>query len=241
MAPTPSEARRSAKRRRQLDEDDDDNDDQPPPRRMFFMVFVAFFLLVGVLLMITKHVMLDRHLTSEELAKGMVDGIARDRFFHLSASRAMTKQQHYDITNTTAMARSKSGSGTGSAMNLQKQPQPQSSTAASTCQITFTPTCPISHSLLQYWEDTTDCYHSPLRSNSGLQAPLADRRYVVFQPDLGGWNNIRMALEVVILFALVSGRVLVMPPDAVLYLLASNKNWDKNKSSMDDYLDFERM
>jgi hypothetical protein len=67
---------------------------------------------------------------------------------------------------------------------------------------------------------------------------VVDRRYVVFQPDLGGWNNIRMALEVVILFAVATGRVLVMPPHAILYLLAGNKKWGDNKSTMDDYLDF---
>lgn len=50
-----------------------------------------------------------------------------------------------------------------------------------------------------------------------------------------------MALEVVILFALVTGRILVLPPDAVLYLLHMNKKWGDNKSGVDDYLDFERM
>jgi hypothetical protein len=92
--------------------------------------------------------------------------------------------------------------------------------------------------VIPYWEETTDCYESPLRRGSGLAAPVVDRRYVVFQPDLGGWNNIRMALEVVILFAVATGRILVMPPHAILYLLAGNKKWGDNKSTMDDYLDF---
>jgi hypothetical protein len=46
----------------------------------------------------------------------------------------------------------------------------------------------------------------------GLAAPIEERRYVVFQPDTGGWNNIRMALEIVIIFAKVTGRILVIPP-----------------------------
>lgn len=101
-----------------------------------------------------------------------------------------------------------------------------------------TPTCRIS-SAVQYWSNSTDCFESPGRRQYGLQAPEAQRRYVVFQPDLGGWNNIRMALEVVILFALVTGRILVMPPDAVLYLLSKNKKWKDNFSNMDDYFNFD--
>lgn len=41
-----------------------------------------------------------------------------------------------------------------------------------------------------------------------------------------------MALEIAILFAKVTGRVLVLSPPAVLYLLHMNKKWDDNKSSV---------
>ena len=88
--------------------------------------------------------------------------------------------------------------------------------------------------VVQYWANPTDCFPPPV-----LDADPLLRKYVVFQPDLGGWNNIRMALEVVILFALVTRRVLVLPPDAVLYLLSKNKRWDDNYSSMDDYFNFD--
>ena len=108
------------------------------------------------------------------------------------------------------------------------------------CRLSFPPQCAINPSVI-YWDQETDCFESPLRNSSGLQAPLIDRRYVVFQPDLGGWNNIRMALEVAILFAHLTGRILVIPPDAVLYLLVGNKKWDDNRSSMDDFVDFTRL
>lgn len=58
--------------------------------------------------------------------------------------------------------------------------------------------------LVKYWDEVTDCYVSPLRRVHGLEArDHRARRFVVFQPDEGGWNNIRMALEVVVLIAQV--------------------------------------
>jgi hypothetical protein len=45
------------------------------------------------------------------------------------------------------------------------------------------------------------------------------QKYLVFQPDLGGWNNIRMAAETAIMFAMASGRTLVLPPKLSFYLL----------------------
>lgn len=93
--------------------------------------------------------------------------------------------------------------------------------------------CSISDSV-QYWSNPTDCYQIEPTPKDPKK-----RKYVVFQPDLGGWNNIRMSLEVVILFALITKRTLVLPPDAVLYLLSKNKKWDDNFSNMDDYFNFD--
>jgi hypothetical protein len=39
----------------------------------------------------------------------------------------------------------------------------------------------------------------------------------------------------------VTGRILVLPPNAVLYLLHMNKKWGDNKSGMEDYFDFEKL
>jgi len=94
--------------------------------------------------------------------------------------------------------------------------------------------------LVKYWEDGTDCYDSSLKTISGSTARLEDRRYILFQPDLGGWNNIRMSLETTMVFALATGRILVLPPDAVLYLLIQNNKWADNRGGVQDYIDFSR-
>jgi hypothetical protein len=118
-----------------------------------------------------------------------------------------------------------------------------SSSGGDTCKVVLPEEglgCRISP-LVKYWHTTTDCYTSPLREKNGLSASVSDRRYVVFQPDLGGWNNIRMSLEVTIVFALVTGRILVLPPRSVLYLLNKNKKWEDNKTGVEDYIDFNRI
>eukprot|EP01035_Chromulina_nebulosa_P028048 gene28048-36960_t len=108
------------------------------------------------------------------------------------------------------------------------------------CTMQFLDKCPI-NPIVKYWDEVMDCYVSPLRYLNGLSAPSRARKYLIFQPDLGGWNNIRMALEIAILLAKVTGRILVLSPPAVLYLLAMNKKWKDNKSSMEDFFDFEKL
>lgn len=108
------------------------------------------------------------------------------------------------------------------------------------CLVSFPPKCSI-HPAVRYWNEETDCYTTALQKFHGLNASIENQKFVVFQPDLGGWNNIRMALEVVILFAKITGRILVFPPQAVLYLLVKNRKWGDNKSTMEDYFDFDRL
>lgn len=115
-------------------------------------------------------------------------------------------------------------------------------TAESSCTIRFPATCEMDPRMIKYWDEEADCFESPLRNISGLQNPVIEKRkFVVMQPDLGGWNNIRMALEIGLLFAQVTGRIFVLPPPAVLYLLHRNKKWKDNFSTFADFIDFSRL
>ena len=73
-----------------------------------------------------------------------------------------------------------------------------------------------------YWEDIPSDEHfvSPFKRDG-------ETKYMTFEPDGGGWNNIRMAMESTIGLAVAMGRTLVMPPQKQMYLLGNQKNKQK--------------
>jgi hypothetical protein len=70
---------------------------------------------------------------------------------------------------------------------------------------------------MSYWLDIPSdaTYRSPFMDSS-------NERYLTFEPDHGGWNNIRMAMETAVVMSHAMGRTLVLPPEQRFYLL--NKN-----------------
>jgi hypothetical protein len=131
-------------------------------------------------------------------------------------------------------------------------------TTPTTPAIPPTPPCPHLE-LVSYWhtpkvKDWT--FTTPVmelaskRKNAHITIPQADEsdrlyhyfntdeQYVTFEPDQGGWNNIRMQMEVVLVFALVTGRTLVLPFDQPMYLLMNGKG-KENVHSFDDYFAFD--
>jgi len=58
----------------------------------------------------------------------------------------------------------------------------------------------------------------------------ATEKFVTFSPWIGGFNNIRMSLEMAVAFAASTGRTLVMPPEYDMYL--------RGKSSLESYFDY---
>lgn len=122
-------------------------------------------------------------------------------------------------------------------------PSKSDSTSQLSCKESFEPTCKM-YDYVRFWNKRFkpfDCYESPLRHPLKEKAPWDEQKYVVFQPDGGGWNNIRMAAETAMMFAFTTGRTLVMPPMAVWYLLDKNKNGDDNKSNFDKFFDLKKI
>lgn len=91
--------------------------------------------------------------------------------------------------------------------------------------------------LMSYWRPPTEAdlrYVSPFASHG------PPNKYVTFEPDVGGWNNIRMQMELVLVFAYATGRTLVLPPDQPMYLLQAGKGHQK-AHSFADFFPFEKI
>lgn len=68
-----------------------------------------------------------------------------------------------------------------------------------------------------YWSDipSDNAHVSPFYSPS---------RYMTFEPDPGGWNNVRMSMESVLAMSVAMGRTLVLPPKQGMYLLDKDEH-----------------
>jgi hypothetical protein len=89
-----------------------------------------------------------------------------------------------------------------------------------------------------YWRNIPNDAHyaSPFAALNTPENP----KYLTFEPDEGGWNNIRMAMETAVTLAHATGRILVMPPHQAIYLLdLEKKAADKNIFTFDDFFHFD--
>ena len=77
--------------------------------------------------------------------------------------------------------------------------------------------CDINVDALAYWNDPQGSrdrdFVSPFRGSSTGKA-----QYITFWQDAGRFNNIRMALEIVMVYAAATGRTVVLPPTQNLHL-----------------------
>ena len=86
-----------------------------------------------------------------------------------------------------------------------------------------------------YWKIVPgdDAYESPITPHHDLHHD----RYLTYEYDEGGWNNIRMSLECVLVFTHAMGRTLVSPPRQNLYLV--DKKYKAKDGTMRSGMGFE--
>lgn len=90
-----------------------------------------------------------------------------------------------------------------------------------------------------YWKDipADTTYQSPFyRYNNRKENRDAGKLfYMTFEPDGGGWNNARMAMETILGLAIATGRTLVLPPEQAMYLLRNGRKMQKTDFSFQDF------
>jgi len=108
--------------------------------------------------------------------------------------------------------------------------------------------CDVDVDSLAYWNNPQGYldrdFVSPFLGESGaVDGAVVDQtkatKYIAFGLDQGGWNNIRMTLETIFIIAATTGRTVVIPPDAPLYLLKKSNGF-MSFFSLDDDENFSR-
>ena len=86
-----------------------------------------------------------------------------------------------------------------------------------------------------YWRD--------IPSDSHFASPYAsygeEVKYLTFEPDEGGFNNIRMSMETATALAHAMGRILVLPPEQKIYLLGSDHRKENNRFTFKKFFPFD--
>jgi hypothetical protein len=86
-----------------------------------------------------------------------------------------------------------------------------------------------------YWNDPQGhrdySFTTPFRVESGKP------KYLAFTPDMGGFNNIRMSFEIILIIAAALDRILVLPPEQPMYLLRNDAA--KRHRGLDAFFDIK--
>lgn len=87
-----------------------------------------------------------------------------------------------------------------------------------------------------YWKlvEGDNEFESPITPHHGDHHD----KYITFEYDHGGWNNVRMGMEILVVMAHATGRTLVLPPPQHLYLLFKSHK-DKHDKVEHDEMGFE--
>jgi hypothetical protein len=95
-----------------------------------------------------------------------------------------------------------------------------------------------------YWRSNPadDAYISPVTPHRHN----FDEKYFTFEYDSGGWNNVRLSLECLMVVAHAMGRTVVLPPAQRLYLLSqrhkdADSNTFKRVSGINDFYNIDAL
>jgi len=123
-----------------------------------------------------------------------------------------------------------------SAPKLPSPPPPVHDLAGLSCSDHGGPSDDVTEEMI-YWSDipSDDKFVSPIGKNS------KKRKYLTFEPDGGGFNNIRMSMETMIVMAHAMSRTLVMPPSQAMYLLRKDRGKQRVHFSFDDFYHLEQV
>jgi hypothetical protein len=88
-----------------------------------------------------------------------------------------------------------------------------------------------------YWRDipADSTFTSPFQNTNTDTGPSVSPKYLTFEPDEGGFNNVRMATETAIALAISMGRTLVLPPKTNFYLLSKRHNGKRKTFAVSDF------
>jgi len=177
-----------------------------PASNRLFLVFIICCAVVSIVNINLHHMFHDEHVH-----------IKAQRDFHaIIKGSAMDKS-----TNNQQQIEQQSDNGSGST---------EHQLAGLKCQEKYGgPDDEFAEREMAFWSD--------IPSDASYKSPFLDEgeeRFLTFEPDHGGWNNIRMGMETALVLAHSMGRTLVLPPPQRFYLL----NKDSSQKNSFDFGDF---
>lgn len=114
------------------------------------------------------------------------------------------------------------------------------------CEAYGGPSVENSHEMV-YWKHVFEkdvTFTSPYikRNQRATPTKSSNEKFLTFEPDDAGWNNIRMGFETVIAMAIVMGRTLVLPPNQPLSVIwhgaGPKRNSTDNQKNTYNFYDF---
>ena len=189
--------------------------------RSIMIVLAVFVAIVSISNIVLFHVMhVDTHMGTKDLHSFMHISSHHSATKSTSASSTSEQQQHHHQQQQQQQQHQDNGKKQSSTREESHM------VAGLSCADHGGPSDEIADQMV-FWSD--------IEADSEYKSPFYDEeKYISFEPDHGGFNNIRMAMETVLVLAHAMGRTLVLPPKKGMYLLGKGKSHE-NLFSFNDF------